>query len=861
MTTANLDLSETRAAHRAGDAAGPGFWRHDVASDTVVLEPDTIGLLAQGDVRADLTWNSFCTRIAPAPLTEQADQSLQAVLCALFPGVAPDGQQEAVRKIQRQDGSPLWVRIHRLEATEQAVSGVIEDLSSAAETLATKCRRLDLLEQRWSYINASTGLADIGLWNIRPATGECWFSPSWFTALGYDPDAFAHSFDSFAALVHPQDLPEVVAAYDAAIDGRTPEYRVDVRLRHRDGRYLDFESRAQLVPVDGSASETMLCGAQMNIVGRIEARQRIEACAAETETTMKRLRTLTENVPGAIYELRMERDGSLSFPFATSGLGTLVGLSDDTVRKDAQALFQLVHPDDVEAVQTSVAQSARDLTPWHTRHRIVHPEKGIVWIQATSQPRREASGAVVWAGCAFDVTKEMDRAQELERIRAEREHQALHDALTGLPNRRHFDMQLSERQQDRRAIDQRHTLIRIDLDYFKMVNDTLGHAAGDATLKRVADILNATLRKDDFAARIGGDEFVVLLAPGQTAENALALVDRVQQEIGAPFYFEGKPCRFGSSFGVASQIGFEGGAGLLLSNADAALYEAKASGRGRVNLFTPELQTMLERLRKRADEVQEAIETERFEPYFHPQVDVASGGLAGFEVLARWVTPSGAVIAPNDFMAVAEHIRVVGEIDRQVFEKAIDINARLCGQGQKIPKLSFNVSAARILDPEIILSAKALQVCDCRIGFELLESILLEDDSLLLDHHIDLLRESGVEIEVDDFGSGHASVIGVMKVRPDALKIDGRIIMPLLDEKHSRALVHALIEIGQALDIAVTAEGVSTLEHARILAGMGCSTLQGFAFARPLDATGLVEYLRAFKPYDFRVEGPEKRAG
>ncbi|MEM8571576.1 MAG: EAL domain-containing protein [Pseudomonadota bacterium] len=438
-----------------------------------------------------------------------------------------------------------------------------------------------------------------------------------------------------------------------------------------------------------------------------------------------------------------------------------------------------------------------------------------------------------------------EMAESVGVAQSEMEARALHDGLTRLPNRRSFDQAFAKRikcaqKKDTEAC----VLIRIDLDHFKQVNDTLGHEAGDAVLLRVAKILKDTLREGDLAARVGGDEFSILMAPDTSEAEAEALVSRIQERLMKPLLYNDRPCRFGASFGVACVPDLNAVGSELNMFADAALYRAKESGRNRLQLFTPSLHQTILRDRQLAIDIQEGLERKEFVPFFQPQFTADTHRLAGAEALLRWNHPSEGLLAPSDFMHIAEILRVVPDIDAQMMAKTCEAVKVWRRQGFTLPKISLNVSTGRVRDPDVVSVARSLAAEDIQVAFELQESILVEEEDELFHFNLDSIRETGVEIVIDDFGSGHASILGLMQIAPSALKIDKRIVAPLCEAPGSDKLVRAIVEIADTLGIATVAEGVESAEQARLLRDLGCDTLQGYHFAKPLSEMDLVSYAR-----------------
>ncbi|MEM9043355.1 MAG: EAL domain-containing protein [Pseudomonadota bacterium] len=464
------------------------------------------------------------------------------------------------------------------------------------------------------------------------------------------------------------------------------------------------------------------------------------------------------------------------------------------------------------------------------------------WIALSIAPLLDDHGeAYRFVAISSDITAQRAQKEAMLRAKREIEYQALHDPLTGLPNRRSLDVELEA---ICAAGSETRTLIRIDLDHFKYVNDTLGHAAGDFVLIEVSKILTKLAGNDDLAARVGGDEFVILLGADKQAEDARRLAEECLVAIRKEMEFEGRPCRVGASFGIASANNEIVSNSTLLLAADAALYLAKDRGRNTVATYSQKMHADVIEKRVLAAEIEQAIVEESFEPFFQPQIDAKTGGLAGLEALVRWRHPTRGVLTPDVFLPVAYQLSVVDAIDKIVLTKGLKTIEKLNRAGHQLPKISFNVVAKQLEDPALSDMTLSYNLAPTIIAFEVLESVLIEEQSTEFKFQIDRLKEQGFHIEVDDFGSGHASIIGLMHLSPNAMKIDQRLIFPLTELGSARQMVRAIIEIGKALGIQVTAEGVESEEHARILAAMGCDTLQGFHYAKPMDAQDLDAFLK-----------------
>jgi len=423
------------------------------------------------------------------------------------------------------------------------------------------------------------------------------------------------------------------------------------------------------------------------------------------------------------------------------------------------------------------------------------------------------------------------------------EKAALTDPLTGLANRRHLSQMLSQRLRDLRLRDRPFAALLIDLDRFKLVNDTLGHEAGDALLTHVAHILREEAAEGDFIARMGGDEFAILTNLTRSAVHVSRMADSILQRTAEPFRWRGHPVNFGASIGLALATSGMDEPERLLANADMALYRAKAAGRARWSFFTEDMHRSALRTQHTATELLQACERDEFVVHYQPQVDARTHVLTGVEALVRWNHPARGLMYPDQFLDVAEGLGLVKEIDRIVFRHVARDVLSWQAQGLDMPKVAVNVSSNRLHDPTLVHDISASGVDPSRFCIEILESIYLDDTNDIVRWTCDQLSEMGTRIAIDDFGTGHASIQGLLSLSPDILKIDRSFISPILDEMTKATLAHAIVQIGQCLDIEVIAEGVETLDHARRAAELGCDILQGYAFGRPMDAEALLVHV------------------
>ena len=435
--------------------------------------------------------------------------------------------------------------------------------------------------------------------------------------------------------------------------------------------------------------------------------------------------------------------------------------------------------------------------------------------------------------------------EELQRSSRDLAWMAMHDPLTGLANRRKADADLQDLTKAPGTVQTDFCVMQVDIDRFKTVNDALGHAAGDFVLTNVATMLKDCAGPKARCYRIGGDEFLILWERTYSTAQAEAMAVRLIRLVKAPMDFEGHRCNVGASIGIALGRDAELDAMQAAINADLALNQVKRNGRGTFAFFTDELAAVSCRAKALSDRLVSAIEQKRFQPFYQPQFDARTRRLRGVEVLCRWHEEDMGWIPPGDFLDVAEDLGVVGTIDEILFDKVEDDLESLAAHGISLPKVSFNVTADRLLRSGLAQDLSGRIGAHTTIALELLESMSLDNPAESVRWAIDQLAAHGIEIEIDDCGSDRASLAGLMAINPQAMKIDRSIVIPFVDSVRHLDLVKKIIDIGAALNVEVVAEGVETEEHALRLTSLGCDVLQGYGLARPMPLIDLIALCEA----------------
>ncbi|MGV1789583.1 bifunctional diguanylate cyclase/phosphodiesterase [Rhizobium sp. A37_96] len=522
----------------------------------------------------------------------------------------------------------------------------------------------------------------------------------------------------------------------------------------------------------------------------------------------------------------------------------LYGTRRHNRRVSSDVWMKALHPEDLERAIRDFDVALENKGFYNSQFRILLPGGEVRHLRSRAHYYEGPDGAPSFIGAEWDVTADVllnrelasqkaiaeARAVALEQSRSRIEHAADHDYLTGLPNRRYFDRRLAELRKD--ASVETLAVLHIDLDGFKEINDKWGHAAGDATLQSAAARISGAITANDVVARIGGDEFVTALVNVGSLERLAAIADDIFSRLRREVRFGNEMLKIGASIGVAMSQAKS--AGNLLAESDVALFQAKKLGRNRVEFFTPQLQSDLQAERRLADELRLAPVLRQIEPFYQIQVDARTRSIVGLEALARWRHPERGLMSPAAFLKVADEYGLTAEIDAAVLKRALADRAAWVSQGLSPPRIAVNISGRRLADPDLIDGLRALRIPRQAIAFELVETIFLDDPDDRVLANIAGIKEMDIDIEIDDFGSGHASLIGLVKLKPKRLKIDRQLVTAITVSDEQRRLVGSIVEIAQALNVEVVAEGVETEDHARVLAELGCDELQGYAIGYPV---------------------------
>jgi len=429
----------------------------------------------------------------------------------------------------------------------------------------------------------------------------------------------------------------------------------------------------------------------------------------------------------------------------------------------------------------------------------------------------------------------------------EARHEAKHDALSGLPNRGHMVDKIEKflNSYIARRNGQRALSAYIDIDRFKDVNDTLGHEAGDELIKLVAHRLSTRLRPNDFLARFGGDEFVILCAPAGT-EAGESLIERIQEAFQSPYVIKGQTLNVTASVGLAVAPDNGSTADELMRHADIALYEAKSQGRDRAIYFNAKMAEEVEHRRSIELDLRAAMENEELDLHYQPVISCSTGAVVGVEALLRWQHPLYGSMPPAEFIPVAENAGLLPAIGEWVLDRAMT-DAKLW------PDLEVAVNLSPVQFRHVGLEAMLQRLIvkhaaePNRFVLEITEGVLLEATDRV-NMILDAIREMGFKTALDDFGTGYSSLSYLCNFQFDKIKIDRSFINSISRVDTTRTIIKSVVTLGRSLGMSIVAEGIETPYEAAMMTRFGCTELQGFYFARPLPVEELMNFLETYEP-------------
>lgn len=639
--------------------------------------------------------------------------------------------------------------------------------------------------------------------------------------LDIDPLIGTDVFD----LIHPDDRDAARRAFQFTREGKEGADRVEVRLRRRDGTWRVVEAVATNLLDDPSVEGIVISARDLTDRRRAEA---------ELREAQERFRSAFEYAPIGMALISI--DGRLFR--VNRALVQILGRGESELL--ASSMLDLCHPDDRDQCREQVRRLFAGVTQsTQLEQRFLHHDGHPVWVSVSASLVRDVNDQPMYLVCQIeDIGERRANGEALA-------HQAAHDPLTGLPNRLSFVDRLGRELARAEATRERIAVLFLDVDRFKVVNDSLGHSAGDRLLVAVADRLSSVMGPTDVVARFGGDEFTILCRNVSSEETVELIAERIAQAIARPVALMEGEVFVTASIGIALSGNTADTPETLVRNADAAMYRAKERGRDRAELFDArEHHRAVDDLRT-GNALHRAIERGELRVHYQPMIDLASGTLFGFEALIRWEHPERGLVPPMEFVPLAEETGLIVPLGVWALEQACRQAVRwheASPDGAPL-SMSVNLSPRQLAEPALpndvarVLHDTGIQ--PSALWLEITESTLMRDAESALSA-LGALQALGLHLAVDDFGTGYSSLAYLERLPVEALKIDRSFTEGVGARKDSTAIVGAVVGLARALRLSTVAEGIETPEQFEQLRGMGCEVGQGFLFgpARPPEAFG-----------------------
>jgi diguanylate cyclase (GGDEF)-like protein/PAS domain S-box-containing protein len=704
---------------------------------------------------------------------------------------------------------------------QTALSDMSADLARSNSELHVSRERLELALQG----------ANDGLWDWNLETDEIYLSTRWKSMLGYADDELPSTAETLRQLVDPGQRGRLLQYVDDCVQGRTPVFEIDLRMRHKAGHWVDILSRATLAR-DAEGRPLVprrLVGTHVDITERKQAEARLRQAASVF--THAREGIMITGANGEIVDVN-------------EAFTRITGFErDEVLGRNPRLLSSGRHDKEFyDAMWRDLLEQGHWYGElWNRRKNgEIYPE-----MQTIGAVRDAAGNTQQYVALFSDITTLKEHEQRLE-------HLANYDALTTLPNRVLLADRLHQAMAQARRRGRWLAVAYLDLDGFKAINDTHGHDTGDRLLVGVAAHMKQALRDGDTLARLGGDEFVAVLLDVPDIEASVPMLARLVAACARPVHVDDRSLRVSASLGVTFYPqADEVDADQLLRQADQAMYQAKLAGKNRFHVFDAEQDRSVRGQHENIERVRRALTAREFVLHYQPKVNMRTGTVIGAEALIRWQHPERGLRPPGEFLPVIEDHPLSIELGEWVIDSALGQMALWHAAGLHI-RVSVNVGAYQLQQPDFVDRLSALLAAHPEVGpgnleLEVLETSALDDLSRVT-RVIEACRELGVTFALDDFGTGYSSLTYLKRLPVTQIKIDQSFVRDMLDDPDDLAILEGVLGFATAFRLEVIAEGVETVEHGALLLRLGCELAQGYGIARPMPARDLPAWAAAWQP-------------
>ena len=654
--------------------------------------------------------------------------------------------------------------------------------------------------------------------------------PGIIELLGITPEEWLSTSEGWRDMIHTDDLERVVTSSERSV-ATGEAFREQYRAIHREGREVWIREEAILVEDVHGAPQFWL-GLMLDVTESVRTER-------ELHDARTKYGTLVEQIPAIVYV--DVADDRMSTSYVSPQIEELLGITPQEYIKDPDLWAIHLHPEDRERSLATYLEGRAAGEPFSYEYRLIARNGRVLWFSDSAVVMHDETGEPTYVhGVMLDITQRKEAEEQIAFL-------AYHDKLTGLPNRVLFDELLELSLARARRHELGVAVISLDIDNFKLVNDSLGHEAGDDLIVQLSERLSEATRETDLVARPGGDEFLMLLAdleligpiPGSDSAAMISesVAARIQTCLQQPFEVAGTELYVTASLGISLFPNHGDDAETLLKHADNAMFRSKQAGPGGSFMHAASDADSLGKL-SLSTRLRKAVENQSWMLHYQPLIDLFTGGMVGVEALIRWPEPGGGLIPPGEFIPLAEEMGLIEAIGDWVVEELCRQDIAWRHDGLTLD-ISFNLSPRQLWQPnvvdKIVSRIEAATMDPARLTVEITESTAMTDpdrtQSILEDMH-----GRGLQLAIDDFGTGYSSLARLKHMPVDVLKIDRSFIRDVDSDRDAASMVSAMIALAQNLGMTALAEGIETEAEWRFLADRGCALGQGYFFSRPVPA-------------------------
>ncbi|PKH88143.1 diguanylate cyclase [Colwellia sp. Bg11-28] len=672
--------------------------------------------------------------------------------------------------------------------------------------------------------------ADLGFWDWNIVTGRVDRNERWATMLGYTHKELKHSTNQWADFVHQEDREKAWQSINDVLEGRSKSHSLEYRMLTKEGGYRWVHDQANVMQRHSNGKPLRMSGTHSDITNRKLAEEKIKLAAS----------VFSHAGEGIIIT-----DDKATIIDINDAFTNITGFSrEEAIGKNPRILQSgrqtpEFYADMWQALQNEGYWSGE---VWNRR------KNGEVYaVMQTISAVRDVHGiATHYVSLGNDITLMKEHQNQLEHI-------AHFDILTNLPNRVLLADRLSQAMLQCSRHKQSLAVVFLDLDGFKHVNDTHGHDIGDELLIALSVRMKEALRENDSLARIGGDEFVAVLADLTTVEDCEPVLERLLLAASEPVIFDNIVLNISASIGVTLYPQDNVGADLLMRHADQAMYVAKESGKNRYHLFDTAQDDAVKVQRESLEAIRSALDNHQFVLHYQPKVNMRKGIVTGVEALIRWQHPKRGLLNPIEFLPVIENNPMSIEMGEWVIDTALTQISQWQKLGLNFPvSISVNIAALQLQQPDFTDRLMILLAAHPDVEAHYLELEVLETSALEDVYNVSTIMNAcmalGVNFALDDFGTGYSSLTYLRRLPANLIKIDQSFVRDMLHDSDDLAIVEGVIALAKSFKRDVIAEGVETIEHGTALLQLGCELAQGYGIARPMPASEIPTWISDWKP-------------